>query len=206
MKMIRLRSETVFQENTYIVLNKEDALIIDPGAEPDVILAAVDQEKFKVRGILATHGHVDHLLAAAPLCKTLQCPFIMNSLDMDWLNALESMCGYYRLPYYGTPQIDTDIARKTSMNLGDHTFSIIHTPGHSSGSVCFLFADMLFSGDTLFRHSVGRTDLPGGDMKTLQHSIASGLLVLPEDTIVYPGHLDETNIKEEKLYNPFLVL
>jgi len=206
MKITRLRSKTVFQENTYIILNKNDALIIDPGAEPDDILAFIDREEYTVRAVLATHGHVDHLLSAAPLCKTLKCPFVMNSLDTEWLKALENMCGHYKLPYYGTPEIDIDIAEKSTLTLGDHTFGILHTPGHSPGSVCFLFADTLFSGDTLFHRSVGRTDLPGGDMKTLEHSIHTAIMVLPEDTVVYPGHLDETTIKEEKSFNPFIVL
>jgi hydroxyacylglutathione hydrolase len=206
MKIIRLESHNVFQENTYILVKNEMALIIDPGDEPAYISQQLDKMNYKVMGVLATHGHVDHVLSASHLCKICDCPFLMSSLDLDWLMELENMCDHFQLPYYGSPGIDIDIAEKKTMDLGDFSFNILHTPGHSPGGVCFLFDDKLFSGDTLFRHSIGRSDLPGGDLKALQHSIKKTLLILPEETLVYPGHLEETTIKEEKRSNPFIIL
>ena len=206
MKIIRLGSHNLFQENTYILIKNETALIIDPGDEPAYISEQLDKINCKVLGVLATHGHVDHVLSAAHLCEICDCPFLMSSLDMDWLLELENMCDHFQLPYYGSPEIDIDIAEKKMMNLGDFSFRILHTPGHSPGGVCFLFGDKLFSGDTLFRHSIGRTDLPGGDLKDLQHSVKEKLLVLPGQTLVYPGHLEETTINEERTSNPFIVL
>ncbi|MCK4813406.1 MAG: MBL fold metallo-hydrolase [Candidatus Marinimicrobia bacterium] len=206
MIVIQHVSSTVFQENTYIIKNNNFALIIDPGDDPEKITARIEKENCKVQGILATHGHVDHILAAFRLCEVYSCPFIMSTLDSKGLDELKNMCVQFQLPYYGTPKIDINIASNDMLELGDFSFNILHTPGHTKGSVCYLFDHILFSGDTLFHHSIGRTDLFGGDMQALQRSIKDKLLSLPDDTRIYPGHLEMTTIKEEKYHNPFIVL
>ncbi len=206
MIVIQHRSSTVFQENVYIVKNNNFALIIDPGDHPEKITARIEKENCKVQGILATHGHADHILAASRLCEIYSCPFIMSRIDSKWLAELKNMCEHFQIPYYGTPAIDIDITLKNMLELGDFSFDILHTPGHTKGSVCFLFDHILFTGDTLFHHSIGRTDLPGGDMQELQGSIKDKLLSLPDDTRIYPGHLKMTTIGEERSHNPFIVL
>lgn len=204
MIVIQNTSHTVFQENTYFIIDNKKALIIDPGDDPRTLIKKIESEKCTVQAVMATHGHTDHIFAAKPLCEHYECPFIMNSTDREWLKEMENLCLNFGLPYYGTPVIDIDIADEQELKAGDFTFHIIHTPGHSPGSVCFLFDKMLFSGDTLFYHSVGRCDLPGGDGKVLRRSVREKLFNLPEETTVYPGHMAETTIKEEKINNPFL--
>ncbi|MBN2780918.1 MAG: MBL fold metallo-hydrolase, partial [Candidatus Marinimicrobia bacterium] len=196
--------QSVFQENTYIIMNNKDAVILDPGDEPSRICAYLDDKAVTVRGVLATHGHLDHVMAAASLCERYACPFIMSGKDKELLENLESMCGYFRTSYYGTPGITIDIADQNEIVLGDIRIKILHTPGHTPGGVSFLTDSMLFSGDTLFRRSVGRTDMAGGDRRVLTESVTRVLYPLPASTIVHPGHGPSTTIGEERAENPFI--
>ena len=196
-------SHTVFRENCYLAGKGGQGMIIDPGDDPETLIRRIGEKPFRVLAVLATHGHPDHIFAARPLCEHYDCPFVMSSEDGDWLEDLENMCRHFQLPYYGTPEIRTDIASHDILTLGDLDIKILHTPGHSPGSVCFLLEDTLFSGDTLFRRSVGRCDLPGGDEDTLRRSVRERLFTMPDDIVVYPGHMSETRIGEERTGNPF---
>ncbi len=139
------------------------------------------------------------------LCKEYSCPFILSSKDKEILDAHKSSCEYFKQKYRGTPSLDIDIANENKLQLGDFEFKILHTPGHSPGGVCYLIENVLFSGDTLFYRSIGRTDLHGGEHGILIRSINEVLFSLPEETTVYPGHMGLTTIGEEKLHNPFII-
>jgi glyoxylase-like metal-dependent hydrolase (beta-lactamase superfamily II) len=115
------------------------------------------------------------------------------------------MSKQFNIEYIGTPQIDMDISQKNEIILGKMKFHILHTPGHTPGSVCYFINGILFSGDTLFYHSVGRTDLPRSDADLLNRSVKETLFVLPDETVVYPGHMNSTTILEEKKSNPFII-
>lgn len=199
-------SDLIFRENTYLLTSGGKAILIDPGAEPELLIGEIFSGGYKLLAVLATHGHVDHVLSAKPLCERFGSPFYMHGGDRGWLEDLQKMCTRFRLPYYGTPLMNHDLAECSELDLDPFHFKVLHTAGHSEGSVCFLTEDLLFSGDTLFRRSVGRTDLPGGDLALLKRSIRETILTLPEETRVYPGHLEATKIADEKRHNPFLVL
>jgi glyoxylase-like metal-dependent hydrolase (beta-lactamase superfamily II) len=204
MTIIKHVSHSVFQENTYILLKNDHVLIIDPGDEIAYINAYLKNKNHKVLAVLATHGHLDHITAAKILCEQYSCPFIMSSKDADVLESHEDMCRYFSVPYFGTPVITVDIANQSELILGEFNVNILHTPGHTPGSVCYVVDDVLFSGDTLFYRSVGRTDLPGGNQKMLFASIKEQIYTLDNSITVYPGHMDITNIADEKKYNPYI--
>jgi glyoxylase-like metal-dependent hydrolase (beta-lactamase superfamily II) len=206
MKIKQHVSHSVFQENTYFLSKNDQVLIIDPGDDPSLLIDQINKNNYKIQAVLATHGHLDHIIAAAEICKKYSCPFIMSKNDQEIVNKLELTCTGFGVKYFGTPKIDKDIANENELQIGEFSLKIFHTPGHTEGGVCFLIENILFSGDTLFHRSVGRTDLPGGDLGKLLRSIKDVLYVLPDETIVYPGHMDATTIGEEKKHNPFVIL
>lgn len=198
-------SKTVFQENTYILLKNNDVIIIDPGDKMENILPYIAPSN-TVLAVLATHGHLDHISAAVNLCEKYSCPFIMNSKDQDVLDNHKNSCDMFNQEYYGTPKIGIDIAHKNELSIGNYDIKILHTPGHTKGGVAFLIDDILFSGDTLFRRTIGHVNQYGGNSETLVNSIKEVLFLLPNDTLVYPGHMGITTIGEEKKYNPYVIL
>jgi glyoxylase-like metal-dependent hydrolase (beta-lactamase superfamily II) len=198
-------SKTVFQENTYILIKNNEVLIIDPGDKIENILPYIDS-KDKVLAVLATHGHLDHISSVSDLCKKYSCPFVMSSRDQDVLDNHKNSCDMFKQEYYGTPKINIDISNENELHLSTYDIKIFHTPGHTKGGVSFLIDNVLFSGDTLFRHSIGHVNQYGGNPETLLNSIKKVLFPLPDETIVYPGHLGTTTIGEEKKHNPYLIL
>lgn len=187
-----------------MLISEKDAILIDPGADPVILINAVEKKSLKLWGVLATHGHADHILAAKTLCDICSCPFMMNAKDAFWLDELELMCDHLRLPYHGTPEINRDLSGVENITLGPFSIDIFQTPGHSPGSLCFYWQGRLFSGDTLFKGSVGRCDLTGGNMEELLKSVHHKIFSLPDETPVFPGHQGPTTIADEKRDNPFL--
>lgn len=198
-------SKTVFQENTYILVKNNEVIIIDPGDSMENILPEIDPAH-KLVAILATHGHLDHISSVVPLKHRYSCPFIMNSRDQELLDNHQNSCSMFQQEYYGTPQIDIDIADKNEFEIGNFNIKILHTPGHTKGGVCYLIDEKLFSGDTLFYRSIGHVNQYDGNPETLIHSIKTKLYALPNDTIVYPGHMGISMIGEEKKFNPYVNL
>lgn len=164
----------------------------------------VEQNKLEVAAILCTHGHIDHVLGNDVTRNHFKKPLYLHPADLDWLKqAPERAEQYFRASITCEPP-DELLEDEQILKFNDLTARVLYTPGHSEGGVCFLFGSDLISGDTLFAGSVGRTDLPGGDMEQLVSSIKTKLWPLPESTRVYPGHMDDTTIGDEKKYNPYV--
>lgn len=195
-----------FQANCCVTWGPErHALVIDPGADAQAILACLDAHGLDVACYLLTHGHMDHIGALAEVSAKHPAPYAIHALDLKWaFGPLNQSLPYYSAPRRpaGTPRTLEDGQTWTDGGL---SYTVIGTPGHSPGGVCFYFATdrVLFSGDTLFQGTVGRTDLPGGDGRVLTQSLRK-LAQLPPETRIVPGHGPETRLAEEFQINPFL--
>ncbi|MCX7591830.1 MAG: MBL fold metallo-hydrolase [Kiritimatiellae bacterium] len=195
-----------FEVNCYILFNDTGrALVIDPGADADRILEVLRSNDLTVVAYLLTHGHIDHISAVAELVESLPAPVAMHQADMAWaFDAANQMP-----PFYFGPKIPGGPKRLLrdgeQWNEAGLSYTVLATPGHTPGSVCFLFSEqnLLFSGDTLFAGSVGRTDLPGGEPRCLMTSLKR-LSALPAATVVYPGHGPTTTIGQEVRTNYFM--
>lgn len=197
-----------FQVNCHIVWGPERrALVIDPGADADAIIACLNTRGLDVAAYLLTHGHVDHISALADLVEKHPAPYAIHAHDLKWaFNAANQLPPFYpaapRRPAGGQPRT---LENSRTWTDGGLTYNVIETPGHSPGGVCFHFAEfhVLFSGDTLFQGTVGRTDLQGGDGRVLAQSLRL-LAQLPSETRILPGHGPETRLADEFRLNPFL--
>jgi glyoxylase-like metal-dependent hydrolase (beta-lactamase superfamily II) len=193
--------------NCYIVSCPETkkSAVIDPGADGKRIYRWILESGYQVEYILLTHGHVDHIGAVDDLREFCQAKVGIHSGDAGMLgDGRKNLSSYLGLPLELKPA-DFLLEEGQVLTVGQEQLKVIATPGHTPGGVCFLTSDGLLSGDTLFEGSIGRTDFPGGSHRELLEQITGKLLVLPEDTRVYPGHGGETTIGREKRENPFLV-
>ncbi len=195
-----------FETNCFILWgSKNEAIVIDPGSDADQIKAFLKKNRLSVCSYMLTHGHVDHISALADLHKAMPAPVGIHGSDLKWaFNAGNQMLPFYDTPV-SPPKIERVFKDGEKFTDGDLDYSVIFTPGHTEGSVCFLFhkENVLFSGDTLFAGSVGRTDLPGGSSRTLTQSLKK-IAGLDENTVIYPGHGPQTNLKHEKKHNFFM--
>jgi glyoxylase-like metal-dependent hydrolase (beta-lactamase superfamily II) len=206
---VRMFTVGPVQENCFIVRRKnaDTALIVDPGDEPQKLLAAVESLGIKtVEAILVTHTHFDHIGAVAPVAKATNAPVYCPELEKE---VLANIMDYVPWPGFGpfeSYEADFTVSGGESLTLAGLTLDVHFTPGHSPGHVTYAVADApaLFSGDVLFQGSVGRVDLPGGDWPTLLASIESLLGAYPAETTVYPGHMGITTLGRERASNPFL--
>lgn len=194
------------QENCYLIYNEQGLLIVDPGAEPQKIISAINQTGQKPVAILLTHTHYDHIGAVDPLRDFYQIPVYVSPLEADWLqDPLMNLSGLDRrddLDNIIVAPAD-ELFELKAYTLAGMTFNVVATPGHSIGSVSFVFDDFVVAGDALFKGSIGRTDLPTGNLEQLLTSIQTELFTLPDEFPVYPGHGDATTIGMEKRTNPF---
>ncbi len=194
-------------ENPYLVrcTSTNEAVLIDPGDEAPMLLRAIADSGATVKAILLTHAHLDHVGALTDMREALGVPVYLHSAD-DALLA-EAHIHWLRFGKSIAPVAPAEhaLAPGNTLTVGDGVLDVLYTPGHTQGGVCFYSAPdaLLIAGDTLFRRSVGRTDLPGGNTRQLIASIHSQLYTLPDETVVYPGHGGATTIGEEKQFNPF---
>lgn len=201
------------QENTYVVWDSTgECAVIDAGnlsvREDNALVNFITEHKLRPVLALNTHGHFDHIAGVEFLRTTYDIPFAMSGKDAFLLGAAASSARMYGVEVREAPaKIDRDLDSLTEIGFGDTRFEIIATPGHTPGHVSFYEpqSKTLFTGDTLFRESIGRTDLPGGDYSWIMRSIIEKILPLSDETKVYPGHGDQTTIGHESLYNPFIV-
>lgn len=190
--------------NTYLFWEEDtrEAIVIDPGRPIDQILSALRENNLKLVAIILTHGHYDHILGVSELKFKTNAPIYAHSGDAAMLaNPMLNLSQHFTEEISLKP--DRLLAEGDPINAGSYMLTIRHTPGHTPGGICLYGEELLFSGDTLFAGSIGRTDLPGGDQKTLLQSVRS-LLSLSDQTRVFPGHGPETNIGIERAVNPFL--
>jgi len=192
-----------FASNCYIVGSESDneGMIIDPGASAKQILSTVKELGLNIRLIVLTHGHMDHIGAVKGVKEATGAEVAIHTDDARFLRRL-SLSTIYNFSFPSTP--DRLLGDGDSIDVGDLHFTVLHTPGHSPGGICLLGHGVLFSGDTLFNHGIGRTDFPGASHNQLMNSIYTKLMTLPDDTVVYPGHGPDTTIGTERRENPFL--
>jgi hydroxyacylglutathione hydrolase len=184
-----------------------EGVLIDPGDEPAKILRMLDETHLKIKFILHTHAHFDHVGGTAGVRAKVEAPTCLHKGDEMLYQNLPMQGKMFGMPLEAAPKLEKYLEDEEVLRFGNYALSVIHTPGHSPGSVCFKLvgAPNLYSGDTLFQQSVGRADLWGGDERQLIRSIKERLLTLEDETAVHPGHGPSTSIGIEKRTNPFLI-
>lgn len=198
--IIKAIATGMIEENCYIVMdeNTNEGFLVDPGADAEILASAVENMKMKPKFILLTHGHWDHVGAVVELKDRFNIPFYISKNDNDMIQSGQDTYG-------STPNPDGYLKEGDTFKFANKTISVIETPGHTPGGVCFLVDKSLFTGDTLFNGTIGRTDFVGGSFETLVSSVRGKLAILPEDIKVYPGHGPSTTIGLEKRHNPYIL-
>jgi hydroxyacylglutathione hydrolase len=183
-----------------------EAMVIDPGDEIEEILSLVKKHKLQVKQIVITHAHIDHVGGAMKLRAATGAPILLNQNDYALLKMMDVQAAWLGMQSPGKVEIDQSIGQADVVKAGSLEANVLHTPGHTAGSICLYFPaeKKLIAGDTLFAGSIGRTDLPGGSFDKIMGSLHGKVLALPDETVVIPGHGPETTIGEERESNPFL--
>lgn len=190
----------IYDANCYILIdeNSGEAVVIDPGGDANMLINNIKDWNVKVSMILLTHGHADHTGAVSELKNEFKCDVYINEKDSEFINR--------HVPIFGSENENGNKFMQDGeiIKFGDKNIKCIETPGHTPGGMCFMVDNLIFTGDTLFQRSIGRTDFQGGDFEKIIKSIKNKLLVLPDDIVVYPGHGPKTSIGFERHNNPFL--
>ena len=186
--------------------SSREAIVIDPGDEISTVLSILTKHSLTVKQIVVTHAHIDHVGGAMKLKRATGAPILLNENDSALLAMLDVQASWLGMRPPGDVLIDQSVAEGDVIKAGSLQTQVLHTPGHTEGSICLMFAPqkLLIAGDTLFAGSIGRTDLPGGNHKKIIDSLKGKLLSLPDETLVIPGHGPQTTIGRERESNPFL--
>ncbi|MEO0087280.1 MAG: MBL fold metallo-hydrolase [candidate division WOR-3 bacterium] len=190
--------------NTYIVKSKEEILVIDPAFESERIIKEIKKLKGKVKYIINTHGHIDHISSNNELLKEFNCQLLIHELDSELLGSPEKNLSLLFGYSYVSQKADLLLKDGDIIKIGELEFKIIHTPGHTEGSISLYNDKFVFTGDTLFFDSIGRTDFPGGNEKKIFESLKKLSQIIKDDQIVYPGHGEFDYFYKIKKVNPFL--
>lgn len=205
---IRTLEVTGFLTNCYLVACEEtgEAAVIDPGGEAERILKAVAERQLKVRYIINTHGHIDHVGANGRVKEATGAQILIHAADAPYLlDERRNLLLYLPEARGSLAPADRTLEEGEVISLGTTVrLTVLHTPGHTPGGICLVGDGLIFTGDTLFAGSIGRTDLPGGSYAELLRSIREKLLVYPDETIIYPGHGPSSTLGAERATNPFL--
>ncbi len=191
--------------NCYIVGDAatKEAMVIDPAADAEIILQSIKELDLKVKSIVLTHGHPDHVAALKEVKEATGAEIAVHSGDAEYPQQ-QGLALLFGFQCPTPPPPDRLLKNGDSIDIGGLHFEVVHTPGHTPGGICLYGHGILFSGDTLFNYGIGRFDLPGGDYALLMNSLRATLMSLPDETIVYPGHGPKTTIGAERQDNPFL--
>lgn len=194
-----------FSANNYLLIDEDSkkAVLIDASGDFEAVKKELDKHNATLEKVLLTHAHLDHIAGCYELQEKLGVKVFLHQEDKFLVDTLKEQLQMFGLPPEKEPTIDGYVQDGDEIVVGNMKFTVIHTPGHSKGGVCYLIGDKLLAGDTLFAKSIGRTDLPGGDYDTLEASITQKLFALDAGITVYSGHGGTTNIGEEKKSNPF---
>lgn len=194
------------QTNCFLLndLDTLEAIIIDPGSEADRLIKHIESQKLRMKYIINTHCHIDHVAEVKSIQDYFNIPFLIHKNELPALEILESNNGLFGITVTGTPTPKDFLQHNQEISFGNCKGKILFTPGHSAGGVSFFIQNHVFVGDSLFCDSIGRTDLPGGNFDQLISSIKSELFALDNETIVYPGHGPNTTIGHERQFNPFV--
>jgi hydroxyacylglutathione hydrolase len=184
-----------------------EGMVIDPGDDIEDVLDLIEKHNLKIKQIVITHAHIDHVGGAMKLRAATGAPILLNQNDYALLKMLDVQAAWIGMKDPGKVEIDHSLGQSDKVQAGSLTADVIHTPGHTEGSICLYFPleNKLVAGDTLFAGSIGRTDLPGGSMEKIIRSLREKVMALPDDTLVVPGHGPLTTIGQERESNPFLV-
>ena len=201
-------TDFTFGTNSYLVWEegKDKAVLVDAGLNTELILDFIRKKGLNLEAVLLTHGHPDHLVGAAEIAEATGADVYLNSIEAKVVEMMpEMILAMLGIDELKTPEEFKPLEDGQVLELAGLKIKVLHTPGHSPGSVSFLVEDALFDGDLVFRGSIGRTDFPGGDFGTLIRSVKEKVFVLPTETKVYPGHMGMTTVGWEKRTNPFLL-
>ena len=192
------------ENNNYLIIDEDtkNAALVDCSDFNESVILELKKQDANLKYVLLTHGHFDHISGLNDLPEGVKV--LMHNSDMEWINEVNTYLPMIGMPSMEVPKIDEFIKDNDIIKLGNIEIKVIHTPGHTQGGVCFLIEDKLFSGDTIFRESVGRCDLPGGNFDQIVKSIEDKIFTLPENTIIYPGHGKTTSVAWEKEHNSYL--
>lgn len=213
--MIQIKTFTFnpFEENTYLVYDETgEGVVIDPGcyekSEQDTLAQFIEAENLKIKYLLNTHCHIDHVLGNDYVKRKYKVPFLLHKNDDPVLRSVKAYAPSYGFNLYQEVLPDGYLAEGDTVSFGNTVFNVLFLPGHAPGHIGFYHkeSNSLLSGDVLFEQSIGRTDLPGGDFKTLIKSIHQKIFTLPDQVVVYPGHGNTTTVGEEKISNPFCAI
>lgn len=195
-----------FETNTWLLWDEDsrEAILVDPAAPSPDLLKRIQELNLRVKYIINTHGHMDHIGGNAWFKNHLSAPLMIHSADAQMLTDNAKNLSLFMDNLRESVPPDVLLEDGMELILGKYPVKVLHTPGHTPGGICLLVDKFLISGDTLFEQSIGRTDLPGGNHKQIINSIKNKLFVLPDDVIVFPGHGPRTSIGLEKKNNPFV--
>jgi hydroxyacylglutathione hydrolase len=194
------------QVNCFILADEKtkDAVVIDPGDDAQDILRVIREKELKVKYIVDTHGHFDHIGANGAIKQATGAELLIHEADAPVLASASRQSAAFGMPSVSSPAADRYVKHGDVITAGEVALKVLHTPGHSPGGISLLEEGMVFTGDALFAGSIGRTDFPGGDLMTLLRSIKANLMTLPDDTKVFSGHGPASTIGDERQENPFL--